>query len=111
MTVAGIAACVVMTRPMGKVHDEHMDVTLLYFDDCPHWRLADARLREALDHLGVPRDRLAGDLEVLYRASRLDSTVGGVRHLLLAEQILLEAERRAKAEAMHVDCRFIGYLT
>src|SRR5438128_11074441 len=53
MTVAGIAACVVMTRPCGgKVHDGRMDVTLLYFDDCPHWRLADARLREALDHLG-----------------------------------------------------------
>lgn len=29
-----------------------MGVTLLYFDDCPHWRLAEARVREALDHLG-----------------------------------------------------------
>ena len=25
-----------------------MDVRLLYFEDCPNWRLADARLREAL---------------------------------------------------------------
>ncbi|MBD8869321.1 thioredoxin family protein [Nocardioides donggukensis] len=23
-----------------------MDITLLYFDDCPNWRLADERLRE-----------------------------------------------------------------
>jgi hypothetical protein len=29
-----------------------MDVRLLYFDDCPNWRLADARLREALDAVG-----------------------------------------------------------
>jgi hypothetical protein len=25
-----------------------VDVTLLYFDDCPNWQLADQRLREAL---------------------------------------------------------------
>ncbi|TFV91512.1 thioredoxin family protein [Blastococcus sp. CT_GayMR16] len=25
-----------------------MDVTLLYFDDCPNWQVADERLREAL---------------------------------------------------------------
>ena len=25
-----------------------MDVTLLYFDDCPNWQVADARLRQAL---------------------------------------------------------------
>jgi hypothetical protein len=25
---------------------------LLYFDGCPHWRVADARLRTALDKLG-----------------------------------------------------------
>ena len=25
-----------------------MDVTLLYFDDCPNWQVADNRLREAL---------------------------------------------------------------
>jgi hypothetical protein len=25
-----------------------MDVRLLYFDDCPNWRLAEARLNEAL---------------------------------------------------------------
>ena len=29
-----------------------MDVTLVYFDDCPNWRLADARLREALAEIG-----------------------------------------------------------
>lgn len=29
-----------------------MDVMLLFFDDCPHWRLAHARLRETLDRLG-----------------------------------------------------------
>ena len=25
-----------------------MDVTLLYFEDCPHWRTADERVREAV---------------------------------------------------------------
>ncbi|MDP9074826.1 MAG: DUF2703 domain-containing protein [Actinomycetota bacterium] len=29
-----------------------MDVSLLYFDDCPNWRLAESRLNEALTHLG-----------------------------------------------------------
>ena len=29
-----------------------MDVRLLYFDDCPNWRMADARLAEALASVG-----------------------------------------------------------
>jgi hypothetical protein len=29
-----------------------MDVRLLYFDDCPNWRLAEARLDEALVGVG-----------------------------------------------------------
>jgi hypothetical protein len=29
-----------------------MDVRFLYFTDCPNWRLAEARLREALAGLG-----------------------------------------------------------
>ena len=29
-----------------------MDVRLLYFDDCPNWRLAQARLDEALATIG-----------------------------------------------------------
>ncbi len=29
-----------------------MDVRLLYFTDCPHWRLAEARLRVAIEGLG-----------------------------------------------------------
>ncbi len=29
-----------------------MDVTLLFFPDCPNWRLADERLREALARAG-----------------------------------------------------------
>jgi hypothetical protein len=29
-----------------------MDVRLLYFDDCPNWRLAEARLHQALAGLG-----------------------------------------------------------
>lgn len=30
-----------------------MDVRLLYFDDCPNWRLAEARLTEALAAIGA----------------------------------------------------------
>lgn len=31
-----------------------MKIELLYFDGCPSWRTARARLTEALDHLGRP---------------------------------------------------------
>lgn len=31
-----------------------MEIHLLYFDGCPHWRLAEARLEEALRQLGLP---------------------------------------------------------
>jgi hypothetical protein len=34
--------------------DSGVLVSLLYFDGCPHWRLADERLREALDRVGQP---------------------------------------------------------
>ncbi|GAA3823877.1 DF family (seleno)protein [Cellulomonas soli] len=33
-----------------------MQVQLLYFEDCPHWQVADARLRAALDAVGRPAD-------------------------------------------------------
>ncbi|MGO4131115.1 thioredoxin family protein [Janibacter sp. RAF52] len=33
-----------------------MRVQLLYFDGCPHWELADGRLGEALEALGVDVD-------------------------------------------------------
>lgn len=29
------------------------DVRLLYFPECPHWRVADERLREVADNLGL----------------------------------------------------------
>jgi hypothetical protein len=32
-----------------------MDVRLQYFDDCPNWRLAEARLKEALAAFGDDR--------------------------------------------------------
>ncbi|MGH9279257.1 MAG: thioredoxin family protein [Acidimicrobiales bacterium] len=31
-----------------------MRVTLQYFEDCPNWRIAEARLREALVEVGHP---------------------------------------------------------
>jgi hypothetical protein len=31
-----------------------MKVELLYFDDCPHWQVAEARLRRAAEPLGLP---------------------------------------------------------
>jgi hypothetical protein len=30
-----------------------MKVELLYFDDCPHWQIADARLRTVVERLGL----------------------------------------------------------
>lgn len=35
-----------------------MDLALLYVDDCPHWREAELRLREALRRLGLPEEML-----------------------------------------------------
>lgn len=40
-----------------------MRVTVLYFEDCPNWQIADVRLREALEAAG-----LAGQVEVSYQA-------------------------------------------
>jgi hypothetical protein len=31
-----------------------MDIRLLYFDDCPNWRIAQRRLEEALERLNDP---------------------------------------------------------
>ena len=31
-----------------------MKISLLYFDDCPNWQIADARLTEALSLVGNP---------------------------------------------------------
>jgi hypothetical protein len=36
------------------VDDGGVDVTLVYFDDCPNWRLAEARLREVVAEIGDP---------------------------------------------------------
>ena len=40
-----------------------MEVRLLYFDDCPNWRLAEARLHEALD--GIDDERPAVTYELV----------------------------------------------
>src|SRR5205807_9446173 len=48
--------------PWRKVHHGVMvqpdptDVRLLYFDDCPNWRVADARLKAALVGMGADPD-------------------------------------------------------
>ena len=39
-----------------------MDVRLLYFDDCPNWRLAEARLDEALAAFGAERTAVTYEL-------------------------------------------------
>ena len=35
-----------------------MDVTLLYFDGCPNWTVAEERVRDALRQVGAPDDAL-----------------------------------------------------
>lgn len=35
-----------------------LDVTLLYFDDCPHWRETHARVLQALHDTGAPEGAL-----------------------------------------------------
>ena len=39
---------------MAPVHPS--DVRLIYFEDCPNWRVADARLKEALVSVGADPD-------------------------------------------------------
>lgn len=46
---------------LGLRHDGPVDVTLLYFDGCPNWTVADKRLRQALDQAGH------ADVAVAYR--------------------------------------------
>lgn len=41
-------------QPMAR--SDVPDVRLLYFDGCPNWRVADARLREALTAAGADPD-------------------------------------------------------
>jgi hypothetical protein len=43
-----------------------VEVRLLYFDDCPNWRQADARLRQALADMDTPLEvgyQLVGSAE------------------------------------------------
>ena len=39
---------------MGR-HEVGREITLRYFDGCPNWEVAKARLEEALDQLGASR--------------------------------------------------------
>lgn len=45
-----------------------MRIELLYFDDCPNWRLADGRLAEALQTLG--RDGVAVERRLIETAEQ-----------------------------------------
>lgn len=54
-----------------------MDVTLLYFDGCPNWQLADERLRSLRDELGftLTRERVETPGEAETRRFRGSPTV------------------------------------
>ena len=45
-----------------------MTVTLLYFDGCPHWEVADAHLRTALHRLGRSEDIARRKVDTLEEA-------------------------------------------
>jgi hypothetical protein len=52
---ARVLAGVLRARRSGRwtrAHDGFMDVRLLYFDGCPHWAVAEQRLRSASSSLG-----------------------------------------------------------
>lgn len=55
---------------MDLVHDGVVDVRLLYFDDCPHWRTADERLGAALARLGDPSVVLLELVDTAEKAER-----------------------------------------
>src|SRR5712691_4567910 len=46
----------------GRLMMGDMDVRLLYFDDCPNWRLAESRLNEALAAFGDEAPRVTYQL-------------------------------------------------
>ena len=48
-----------------------MEVTVLYFDGCPHWRDADANVRAALDQSGVAAELRSQRVESADDAQRL----------------------------------------
>lgn len=49
--------------------DEPMDITLLYFPDCPHWRTADERLRSlAAEQLDITLSHVVVDTDEAARA-------------------------------------------
>ena len=56
-----------------------MDVRLLYFDDCPNWRLAEARLDEVTQHF-LHEQRIAFGLTMNGRRAR-------TRNILPADRI------------------------
>lgn len=39
-------------------HDLDVDVTILYFDGCPNWQLAHARVRQALREVGATEEAI-----------------------------------------------------
>lgn len=49
-----------------------MEITLQYFDDCPNWRVADDRLRQALSDLG------RGDEAIRYQPVETPEQAEGV---------------------------------
>jgi hypothetical protein len=51
-----------------------MDVTLLYFDECPHWRAADENVRAALSQSGIVAELRYRRVETVEDAQRLRFT-------------------------------------
>ena len=47
--------------------EEVSDVRLLYFDDCPNWRVAEARLKDALAGIGADPNAPTGLTCRIYR--------------------------------------------
>ena len=60
---------------MPGAQTQDLEVTLLYFDGCPHWRTADANLRDALAHPSLTGTRLRYQrVETVEEAERLGFT-------------------------------------
>lgn len=49
-----------------------MRIVLRYFDGCPNWRLADTRLRQALDQIGTVAEVIHEAVETPADAARLE---------------------------------------
>jgi hypothetical protein len=80
-----------------------MKITIQYFDGCPHWKLADERVREVLRSLS--RSDVKLEYQLIDSAATADDLLTSVllgRHLRVGDVVVgLDRSRSRKATLTH----------